>query len=127
MWSDVGRHRRPLLPAPAAVGCCAPGRPLHALPWARMSEVAVRTPSRRRGGLLLVVGIASSAFFLWLVFRNADLPEDWHALKGADLGLVLRAAVVIQGVSIAQGARWREIADVFTLSVRRFYALVLAG
>jgi len=74
-----------------------------------------------------VVGIASSAFFLWLVFRNADLHEVWHALKGADLGLVLLAAVVIQGVYIAQGARWREIADVFTLSVRRFYALVLAG
>ena len=92
-----------------------------------MSEAAVRTPSRRRGGVLLAIGVASSAFFLWLVFRNADLHEVWRALKGADLGLVVLATVVMQGVYVAQGARWRLIADVLTLSVRRFYELVLAG
>jgi uncharacterized membrane protein YbhN (UPF0104 family) len=36
-----------------------------------MSGGAAATPSRRRGGVLLVLGIASSAFFLWLVFVTA--------------------------------------------------------
>ncbi len=92
-----------------------------------MSEAPTATPSRRRGGALLAVGIASSAFFLWLVFRDADLDAVWHALRSADLGLVLLAAVVIQGVYVAQAARWRLIADTLELTVRRFYALVLGG
>ena len=58
--------------------------------------------SRRRGGALLAVGVASSAFFLWLVFRDADLDAVWLALRSADLGLVLLAGVVIQGVYVAQ-------------------------
>ena len=82
---------------------------------------------RRRRGALLAVGIASSAFFLWLVFRDADLNAVWLALRGADVGLVLLAVVVIQLVYIAQAARWRCIADTLELSVRRFYALVLGG
>jgi glycosyltransferase 2 family protein len=92
-----------------------------------MMEVGVRTPSSRRGGALLAIGLASSVFFLWLVFRDADVHEVWAALEGADLALVLLATVVMQGVYVAQAARWRQIADVLTLTVRRFYALVLAG
>jgi glycosyltransferase 2 family protein len=92
-----------------------------------MSKPVVSTPSRRRGGALLAVGIASSVFFLWLVFRDADLHDVWVALRGADLVLVLLAAVVIQGVYVAQAARWRLIAGTLELSVARFYALVLAG
>ena len=83
--------------------------------------------SLRRGGALLAVGIASSAFFLWLVFRDADLDAVWLALRSADHGLVILAAVVIQGVYVAQAARWRVIADTLELTVRRFYALVLGG
>ena len=92
-----------------------------------LTDAPVATPSRWRGGALLAVGLASSAFFLWLVFRDADLDAVWRALRGADLGLVLLAAVVIQGVYVAQGARWRLIADTLELTVRRFYALVLGG
>ncbi len=84
-------------------------------------------PSRGRGGWFLALGIASSAFFLWLVFRDADLDAVWLALRDAELGVVLLAAVVIQGVYVAQGARWRLIADTLELTVRRFYALVLGG
>ena len=84
-------------------------------------------PSRRRGAVLLAIGIASSVFFLWLVFRDADLHAVWRALRDAQLGVVLLAAVVIQGVYVAQGARWRLIAGTLELSVRRFYALVLGG
>ena len=76
---------------------------------------------------LLAIGLASSAFFLWLVVRDADLDAVWRALRGADLGLVVLAAVVIQGVYLAQAARWRIIAGTLELTVRRFYALVLAG
>ena len=92
-----------------------------------MSEAPVAPPSRRRGGALLAVGIASSVFFLWLVLRDADLDAVWRALRGADIAVVLFAAVVIQGVYIAQAARWRLIAGTLQLLVRRFYALVLAG
>jgi uncharacterized protein (TIRG00374 family) len=92
-----------------------------------VSGVAGRTSSRRRGGALLAVGIASSAFFLWLVVRDADLDAVWRALSDADLAHDLLAAVVIQAVYVAQGARWRLIADTLDLTVRRFYALVLGG
>jgi uncharacterized protein (TIRG00374 family) len=92
-----------------------------------MSGAVVSTTSRRRGGALLAVGIASSAFFLWLVFRDADLHAVWAALRGANIALVLLAAAVVQGVYVAQAARWRLIADTLTLTVSRFYALVLAG
>jgi glycosyltransferase 2 family protein len=90
-------------------------------------DVAPETPSRRRGGAVLAIGIASSLFFLWLVFRNADLHAVWVALRSADIGLVILAAVAIQGVYIAQGARWRLIANTLEHTVRRFYALVLGG
>ena len=83
--------------------------------------------SRRRGGVLLALGIASSGFFLWLVLRDADLDAVWLALRDADLGQILLAAVVIQGVYVAQAARWRLIADTLDLTVGRFYALVLGG
>jgi uncharacterized protein (TIRG00374 family) len=92
-----------------------------------MSRHQAVTPSRRRRGALLAVGIASSAFFLRLVFRDADLDAVWLALRSADLGLVMLAAVVIQGVYIAQAARWRLIAGTLALGVRRFYELVLGG
>ena len=92
-----------------------------------MSEVTQGSPSRRRGAALLALGIASSVFFLWLVFRDADLDRVWDALRGARIALVVLAAVVIQIVYVAQGARWRVIADTLELTVRRFYTLVLGG
>ena len=92
-----------------------------------VSEAALRTPSRTRGGVLLAIGIASSVFFLWLVFRNADLHQVWHVLKGADLGLVLLADDRDAGRVRRAGRPLAPIADVLELSVRRFYALVLAG
>jgi uncharacterized membrane protein YbhN (UPF0104 family) len=85
-------------------------------------------PGKRwRRGALLAIGLASSAFFLWLVFRDADLDAVWRALRGADVALVLLAVVVIQFVYIAQAARWRRLAGTLELTVRRFYALVLGG
>ena len=92
-----------------------------------MSSGQTVTRSRRRGGFFLAVGIASSASFLWLVFRDADVNAVWLALRDAELGVVLLAAVVVQGVYVAQGARWRLIAHSLELTVRRFYALVLGG
>ena len=92
-----------------------------------MGEIAPATPSLRRGAALLAVGIASSVFFLWLVFRSADLDAVWTALRSADVGLVVLATIVIQGVYVAQGARWRLVADTLEQTVRRFYALVLGG
>ena len=57
------------------------------------------SPSRRNRRLLLAVGLVSSAFFLWLVLRDADLDLVWRALRGAELGEVLRDA-------LASPARW---------------------
>jgi hypothetical protein len=83
--------------------------------------------SGRRLVVLLAVGIGSSVFFLWLVLREADLDAVGRALRGADPGRVALAALVVQAVYVAQGARWRLIAGALFLSVRRFYALVLGG
>src|SRR3954454_20358673 len=97
------------------------------VPERQTPEQHVALGKRRRRGALLAIGLASSAFFLWLVFRDADLDAVWRALRGADLALVLLAVVVIQFVYIAQAARWRRIAATLELTVRRFYALVLGG
>jgi uncharacterized protein (TIRG00374 family) len=92
-----------------------------------VSSAEASTRPRWRRGALLAIGLASSAFFLWLVVRDADLHAVWLALRDAELGPVLLAMVVIQGVYLAQAARWRIIAGTLELSVRRFYALVLGG
>jgi uncharacterized membrane protein YbhN (UPF0104 family) len=92
-----------------------------------VSSAEASTRPRWRRGALLAIGLASSAFFLWLVVRDADLHAVWLALRDAELGPVLLAMVVIQGVYVAQAARWRIIAGTLELSVRRFYALVLGG
>src|SRR6187455_2390026 len=91
----------------------------------RMPEQRTAPGKGWRRGALLAIGLASSVFFLWLVLRDADLDAVWRALRGADIAVVLLAAVVIQGVYIAQAARWRLIAGTLELLVRRFYALVL--
>lgn len=93
-----------------------------------MSDSPPTTRSRRVWRVaLLTLGVASSALFLWLVLRDADLDAVGRALRDAELGKVALAAVVIQAVYVAQAARWRLIADTLQLGVARFYALVLAG
>ena len=84
-----------------------------------------RAPRRRT--TVLLVGIASSAFFLWFVLRQADVGAAWLALKDAERGLILAAAVVIEFVYVAQALRWRVIASTPSVSRRHFLALVLAG
>ncbi len=82
---------------------------------------------RLRVVAFVVVGIVSSALFLWLVLREADPHAVWVALRHADLGDVVLAALVMQTVYVAQATRWRLIAGTPEVSVRRFYALVLGG
>lgn len=82
---------------------------------------------RLRGAAILAVGILSSALFLWLVLREADLGAVLSALRGADPARVALAALVVQAVYVAQAARWRVIAGAPQLSVPRYYALVLGG
>ena len=87
-----------------------------------------RAPGKRwRRGALLAIGLASSAFFLWLVFRDADLDAVWRALRGADVALVLLAVVVIQFVYIAQAARWRRLAGTLDPPCAAFTRLCWAG
>jgi len=76
---------------------------------------------------VLLIGIASSALFLWFVLRNADVGAAWVALKDADRRLLLAAAVVVEFVYMAQALRWRVIAATPSVSHRHFLALVLAG
>jgi len=76
---------------------------------------------------VLLIGIASSALFLWFVLRNADVGAAWLALKDADRGLLLAAAVVVAFVYMAQALRWRVIAATPSVPRRHFVALVLAG
>ncbi len=90
-----------------------------------MSSARVSRTSRRRAAL--VVGFVSSGFFLWLVLRDADFAAVVRSLRNAQIGLVILAAVVVQGVYAAQAARWRALAATVDLSVPRFYVLVLAG
>ena len=66
--------------------------------------------SGRRGKILLaLVGLTSSAFFLWLAVRNADPDRVRDALADAKLA-PLFLTVVVLGVGYAfQAERWRRI------------------
>lgn len=82
---------------------------------------------RLRRAAILAVGVLSSAVFLWLVLREADLDAVWRALRGADPARIALAALVVQVVYVAQAARWHLLAGAPQPSVPRFYALVLGG
>lgn len=86
-----------------------------------------RSEGKRGRWLLAGAGIATSAVFLWLAVRNADLELVKTELEEADLGLVL-AAIVTLGCGYGfQAARWRRIASTSDLGLSRFYGMVLGG
>ena len=77
--------------------------------------------------LVAVIGVASSAVFLWLAVRDADLSAVRDALEEARIGLVLLAVVVLGCGYALQAARWQRIANTPHPSFRRFYGMVLSG
>ena len=77
--------------------------------------------------LLAVVGVASSAVFLWLAVRDADLSAVRRALAEARIELVLLAVVVFGCGWALQAARWQRIANTLHPPLRRFYGMVLSG
>lgn len=77
--------------------------------------------------LLAVVGIASSAVFLWLAVRDADLSAVRRALEEARIELVLLAVAVFGCGYALQAARWQRIANTPHPPLRRFYGMVLSG
>ena len=84
--------------------------------------------SGRHGKILIaLVGLASSAFFLWLAVRNADPDAVRDALADAELAPLL-LTVLILGIGYGfQAERWRRIADTRTLGLRSFYGMLLGG
>ncbi len=81
-----------------------------------------------RGRVLLALGgIAISAVFLWLAFRDADVDEVRAVLSDARLGLVLLAVGALGCGYLLQATRWRSIASAPALTLRHFYAMLLAG
>jgi uncharacterized protein (TIRG00374 family) len=77
--------------------------------------------------LVAVAGVASSALFLWLAFRNADLDRVRRALADARLGYVLLAVLVLGAGYGFQAARWRRIADAPGLRLPSYYGMLLGG
>ena len=71
--------------------------------------------------------VASSAVFLWLAVRDADLSAVRDALEEARIELVLLAVVVLGCGYALQAARWQRIANTPHPSFRRFYGMVLSG
>jgi uncharacterized protein (TIRG00374 family) len=76
---------------------------------------------------IALVGLVSSAVFLWLAVRDADPDEVRDALGDADIGLVLLAVVAFMFGYLLQATRWRKIAATPQVGVRRFYEMVLGG
>jgi uncharacterized protein (TIRG00374 family) len=82
---------------------------------------------KSRGKYLVAAGVALSALFLWLAFRNADLDRVRRALADARLGYVLLAVLVLGAGYGFQAARWRRIADAPGLRLRSYYGMLLGG
>ena len=81
-----------------------------------------------RGRVLLALGgVAISAVFLWLAFRDADVDEVRAALSDARIGLVLLAVGVLGCGYLLQSVRWMSIATAPQLGLRHFFAMLLAG
>ena len=73
------------------------------------------------------LGVAISAVFLWLAFRNADLDAvRGRCSRGAPWARASRRCVIGIGYGF-QAARWRRIADTPTLGLRSFYGMLLGG
>ncbi len=79
-----------------------------------------------RGVVVVAVGLASSAVFLALVLRRADVGAALDALRAARLADVLVAAVVLQVTYVVQALRWRLLAGA-PAPLPRYLALVLGG
>src|SRR5262245_40875043 len=86
-----------------------------------------RLAGNRGKVLVALVGLTSSAFFLWLAVRNADPEAVRDALADAKLAPLLLTVVVL-GVGYGfQAERWRRIADTRALGLRSFYGMLLGG
>jgi len=82
----------------------------------------------RRGKVLVaLMGLTSSAFFLWLALRNADLDAVKDALAEASVGPLVLAVLVLAVCYAFQAARWQRIADAPSLGYRSFYGMLLGG
>jgi uncharacterized protein (TIRG00374 family) len=77
--------------------------------------------------LVALLGLVTSAIFLWLAVRDADPDAVREALSGANVGLVLLASSLFMVGYLLQSIRWRKIAAAPQVSVRRFYEMVLGG
>ena len=77
--------------------------------------------------LIVLVGFALSALFLWLAVRNADLAAVRRVLGHARVELVIPAVAAYGCGYVLQAARWRRISNAPQLSLRRFYGMVLGG
>ena len=81
----------------------------------------------RRVLLTLLVGVPISAAFLWLAVRDADLGAVVDTLQDARLTDVVLALVTIAVVYGLQAARWKQIANTPSVTLPRFYELVVSG
>jgi glycosyltransferase 2 family protein len=89
----------------------------YARPGARISSKTI---------VVVAVGLLSSAVFLWLAIRNADLSVVRAELGDARIGFVLLGVGVLGCGYALQAARWRRIAGC-PLSLGKFYGFVLSG
>jgi len=87
------------------------------MPWLRAHRTLVG----------FVVGLPVSALFLWLAARNSDPSTVRDSLEDARLELVALAVVAMLAVYGFQAARWWVIAKARSVSLGRFYELVVSG
>jgi glycosyltransferase 2 family protein len=77
--------------------------------------------------IIALAGVASSAIFLWLALRNADLDRVRRALGDARPGYVLLAVLALAVGYAFQAARWQRIATAPALGLTSFYGMLLGG
>jgi hypothetical protein len=86
---------------------------------------------KRKHALSVAVGLAGTAFFLWLALRNVKLDDLLRALSGARWGWLIPMAAVVFLDLFVRAARWRVLLsrarpDAPVLELARLEAIGLA-
>lgn len=105
-----------------------PGRAATRDQLSRSTPETERRILRRSAILGIVVGVPSSAVFLWLALRGVDRDEVWRSIDEASIPWLSGVLVSFAGTYLMFSLRWATLlAPLGGISLQRVASLVLVG